>query len=265
MDEFDALLSDALDAPIAGWDFSWIEARTSTDPPPWSYEELAAERAAGARAMLDMGTGGGEVLSSLTRRAPYTVATEAWEPNVAVARERLAPLGIEVVEVEGAPDNVEQPGDGDPAAGRLPFDDGAFDLVINRHEAFLASEVARVLEPGGTFITQQVDGRPYDDLRELFGLPHSDRPDSWLDLAIEQLGQAGMTVTDTKTGVERLRFDDVGAVAYYLRVVPWAIAGLDETQMPAALRRLHGQIATTGPVELRQPRFLLIATRNLRG
>jgi len=37
--------------------------------------------------------------------------------------------------------------------GRLPFRDGAFALVIDRHEAFNAREVARVLAPDGVFIT----------------------------------------------------------------------------------------------------------------
>src|SRR5579859_8194497 len=102
VDDFDALLSEVMAAPVAGWGFTWVEDRTSTTHTPWSYEELVAERASGARAMLDMGTGGGEVLSSLAARARSTVATEAWEPNVPVARARLAPLGIEVVQVEGA-------------------------------------------------------------------------------------------------------------------------------------------------------------------
>jgi hypothetical protein len=60
-------------------------------------------------------------------------------------------MGIAVVQDEGAPDNSDQNGD----RARLLFRDGAFDLVANRHEAFVATEVARVLSPGGTFVTQQ--------------------------------------------------------------------------------------------------------------
>lgn len=36
-----------------------------------------------------------------------TVATEAWPPNVPIAAARLRPLGIPVVQDEGAPDNTD--------------------------------------------------------------------------------------------------------------------------------------------------------------
>jgi SAM-dependent methyltransferase len=250
--EFDDLVAEAMAAPVAGWDFSWMQGRSAARPPPWSYEQIVAGRAAGARAMLDMGTGGGEVLAGLAATAPVTIATEAWAPNVPVATERLAPLGIAVVQVDGAPDNIDQPGDG----GELPFDDQAFDLVINRHEAFVAAEVARVLEPGGTFVTQQVDGGAWDDLLAAFGQPRQ-AAGSWLGLAIEQCGSAGLRVLESRTGDERLRFDDVGALVYFLRVVSWAVPGVDGEDSEASLRRAHARM----PLEIRQPRFLLIAGR----
>jgi hypothetical protein len=90
-----------------------------------------------------------------------TVATEAWPPNVPIAAARLRPLGIPLVQDECAPDNI---GQDNTERGRLPFRDGAFALVANRHEAFLAAEVNRVLSPGGVFITQQTDFHSYDDL-----------------------------------------------------------------------------------------------------
>jgi hypothetical protein len=73
-DEFDDLIREAMEAPIAGWDFSWIRDRSSVDRLPWHYGAVVARYAAGAQSMLDMGTGGGEVLSSLDVRAPTTVA-----------------------------------------------------------------------------------------------------------------------------------------------------------------------------------------------
>lgn len=44
----------------------------------------------------------------------------------------------------------------------LPFPDQSYDLVLDRHSAFNASEVARILVHDGTFLTQQVDGRATD-------------------------------------------------------------------------------------------------------
>ena len=75
-----------------------------------------------------------------------------------VAAARLRPLGIAVVQDEGAADNIAQDED---SRSRLPFRDGAFALVTSRHEAFRAAEVGWVLARGSTFITQQVDFHSY--------------------------------------------------------------------------------------------------------
>jgi SAM-dependent methyltransferase len=115
--------------------------------------------------MLDMGTGGGEALSGLPDRAPRTIATEAWPPNVPVAGRRLLPLGIPVIQDEAARGNIDQNGANE--GGSLPFRDGSLDLICNRHESFLALEVSRVLAPGGTFVTQQVDYHDNDDLAQI--------------------------------------------------------------------------------------------------
>ena len=137
----DQLLEDAQATDFAGWDFTRLGSRLVLEPPPWDFGEIAAECATRAATMLDMGTGGGEWLSSLRARAPVTVATESWPPNVGLAATRLHGLGVPVVHVEGARDNLRQDR-GDPR-GRLGFVGEAFDLVTNRHESFVASEVPR--------------------------------------------------------------------------------------------------------------------------
>jgi len=186
----------------------------------WSYRREIARRAATVSTMLDMGTGGGERLSRLSARPPMAVATEAWPPNVPIAAARLRPLGIPVVQDEGAPDNTDQD---KTQQGRLPFRDGAFALVSNRHEAFLAAEVNRILSPGGVFITQQVDFHSFDDLYRLLGLAVPAQPDSWLPPARQQAQDAGLAVETAISGEERHDFRDVSAVVYYLRQVGWAI------------------------------------------
>ena len=60
---FDELVAEATAAPFTGWDFSWLDARSTTEDLPWSYAEEVARYAATARTMVDMGTGGGEVLA----------------------------------------------------------------------------------------------------------------------------------------------------------------------------------------------------------
>jgi hypothetical protein len=104
---FEELVSEALKAPFSGWDFSWWAARSRAGTLPWSHRREVARRAAAADAMLDMGTRGGERLSRLSPRPRLTVATEAWPPKVAAAA-RLRPLGIPVVQDEGAPEDTER-------------------------------------------------------------------------------------------------------------------------------------------------------------
>jgi SAM-dependent methyltransferase len=129
------------------------------DSPPWAYEDLARSVLRGAGSALDMGTGGGEMLLGLRDALPRdTVATEGWAPNIPVAQRSLNPQGIDVVEYDAE--------SGQPA---MPFPDGRFDVVLNRHEAYRATEVFRVLRPGGRLLTQQVDGREFEETQRLFG------------------------------------------------------------------------------------------------
>lgn len=87
-------------------------------------------------------------------------------------------MGIGVVPF-GQPDD-----DLTPAA--MPFGDGRFDLVLNRHESFHPVEVARVLRPGGVFLTQQVGGDEFGEVRDLLGqappAPHVNYAGFWTAL-----------------------------------------------------------------------------------
>jgi SAM-dependent methyltransferase len=254
---FEELVAEAQAAPVSGWDFSWLTARSSSeDPLPWDYRAEVARHAADAESLLDMGTGGGEWLASLAPHPQHTIATEAWPPNVPVAARRLRQAGIWVVQDEGAADNMAQ----DPGRGRLPFRDGAFTLVINKHEAFLAAEVSRVLAPGGAFVSQQVDTRTYDGLYDALGLPVPEGPASWLPLAERQLRDAGLTVRRAEAGEQLDRFADVAAIIYYLRLVSWAVPGFTVERFAGRLRELHDTPAAW-PVAVRQRRFLVVATK----
>ncbi|MBN2306211.1 MAG: class I SAM-dependent methyltransferase, partial [Anaerolineae bacterium] len=54
-------------------------------------------------------------------------------------------------------------------AAALEFPTESFDVVLNRHAPAHPAEVARVLKPGGTFITQQVGARNTANICTLFG------------------------------------------------------------------------------------------------
>ncbi len=152
---FEELVAEGAAVPVEGWDFSWFDGRATEERPPWGYARLMEERMAGATAALDIETGGGEVLAGIGHPPRLLVATESWPPNVAVARAALRPLGGHVVAV------ADQPS--------LPFEAGSFDLVVSRHPVVtLWDEIARVLRPGGTYLSQQIGPGTNRELTEFF-------------------------------------------------------------------------------------------------
>jgi SAM-dependent methyltransferase len=206
--------------------------------------------------MLDIDTGGGEWLASLQQRATETLATESWPPNVGVARERLREFAVDVVAAEPVRDNLSQ-GNGEPS---LPFPNDSFDLVTARHAAFVAREVARVLAPGGVFLTQQVGG-DYGDAYEALGLERPPSEPRWdLARAKQQLSAAGLEYAEGAEGEEVTTFTDVGAFVWYLRQIPWTVKGFSVERHRPNLARLHERIERDGPLRLRLPAFWLAAS-----
>lgn len=197
--------------PFSGWDFSRLQGRMLQDREPWSYETRAAALLDRSSAVLDMDTGGGELLLRLRTHWPaLVVATEGYLPNVLIARKRLAPRGVPVVEASA------EGGSG------LPFDGDIFDLVLNRHGAFDPQEVARVLAPGGVFLTQQVGG---DDLRDLVavlgGRPQEPRTSAERDAS--RLASAGLVPINVQSWTGTATFIDISALVYFLHAIPWVV------------------------------------------
>ena len=242
--------------PLEGWDFSHLRGRMVEESLPWDYARIVLDALPAADALLDMGTGGGEFLSGLRPLPPDTRATEGYAPNVRVARERLEPLGIEVYEVE------------DDA--RLPFGEGEFDLVINRHESYEPTEVRRILRPGGRFVTQQVGGRNNAELNAMLGAPEGAEPGLGMPVgtpdwdlihARRVLEDVGFEVRDAREAFPLARFADVGAVVYYLKAIPWQIPGFSADRYFDRLKELRLTAETTGHIAVRAHRFLLDATK----
>jgi SAM-dependent methyltransferase len=259
-DDFESLIAEAEAHPFIGWDFSWISKRVATQPLPWDYRSLLVKSAHRSPDMLDLDTGGGELLAGLPYRPERTVATESYPPNVSVAAKRLHPLNVTVIKIEGPPDNNVQT---DETKGHLPFRNDSFHLVVNRHASFLAEEVSRVLAPGGRFITQQVGEQRYNDFHQLLGLPPptpSSRP--WtLDLAKAQLEAANLQVRKSRIGNEVMSFKDIGAFAWYLKNVPWIVDGFSVLGHRTRLKELHLRIQKKGSLRVRQSRFYLEAVK----
>jgi len=258
-DDFDALIAQAEAYAFEGWDFSFLDGRNEVDPQPWDYKARVEELARSSATMVDLGTGGGEFVASLEARAPLTIATEGWLPNVPVADRRLRPLGVHLVAVEGAPDNAQQRFT--DLEGRLPFRDGSFDLVFDRHEAFRATEVARVLRPDGVFMTQQVGSLNEIELNDVLGGDVKPCLSPTLDEYVAQLEQAGLEVLEAQEAFPAKRYFDVGVVVIFLQAVPWQYEGFDVRKHVEALLAVHEIIAEHGAFTAHMHRFLLEAKK----
>jgi SAM-dependent methyltransferase len=245
----EALIEDAEAAPIEGWDFSWLNGRATEERPRWGYSGLLAERAKDVSSLLDLQTGGGELLGRLPRLPPLTVATEGWEPNVARAAQRLHSRGAWVVAVR-----EDRP--------TLPFGAETFDLIVSRHPVVTWwEEVARVLRPGGRYLSQQVGPHSMREVTEFFMGPQPATSERSPELARSKAVTAGLRVEDLK--VERLRatFADVGAVVYFLRLVIWTVPDFSVKKYRARLTAMHREIAANGPFVAHATRFLIEATK----
>jgi SAM-dependent methyltransferase len=234
-------------APFSGWDFSYLDGRMIEEPLPWDYMALAAARMGQAKAVLDLDTGGGERILSLRGHWPAkVVVTEGYAPNLALARERLAPFGVQVVEMNSS------------EIAPIPLADDEFDLVLNRHGAFNANEVARVLEPGGIFLTQQVHGLYAYDLLAHFGASPP-WPNATYEDAITRLGTAGLELLQGADWRGTLTFKDVGALVYYLKAIPWLVPGFSVERTFEQLLLLQARLEREGELVFTNMRYWLEA------
>jgi SAM-dependent methyltransferase len=177
------------------------------------------------------------------------VATEGWEPNVAVAASHLRPRGAFVVVAH----------DDRPA---LPFADASFDLVTSRHPVQTWwEEIARVLRPGGTFLSQQVGPHSVRELTEFMMGPQPQGSSRDPHLARESAEAVGLKVKDLRA--ERLRtvFHDAGAVVYFLRLVVWIVPDFTVDRYWSRLLALHEHIERDGPFVANAARFLIEANK----
>jgi SAM-dependent methyltransferase len=257
MVDFEQLLAEGLRLDVeAYWGAGLLPERLSAESPSWSYPALARSILSNAQSALDMGTGEGGVLASLAPLPRLTVAYEEWWPTVPTARERLKPLGVQLVVALGSPDNVGAPDLRRRRPG-LPFCSEAFDVILNRHEAFDPFEIHRIIKPGGRFLTQQVGSDEAASVRTLLGLPvdHS----TWAAApAIDQLQPAGWTIDDVREARLPMKFADIAALIGYIRTIPWAYRDLDWASVRPRLQQLHRQ-SQSDPIEATSHRFVVLA------
>lgn len=236
-------------AHIHGWDFSHIRDRyTEEEDLPWDYRETIWRYLRPEMLLLDIDTGGGEFLLSLNHPYQHTAATEGYPPNVELCRKTLLPLGIDF-----------RPGDG---RSKLPFADGSFDMVINRHGDFTASDIHRLLKPGGIFVTQQVGAENDRELVQLLcGETELPFPEQYLDITSGKFRDAGFEILEARECYRPIRFFDVGALVWFARIIEWEFPDFSVDTCLDRLRNAQRILERNGCIEGRIHRFLLAARK----
>ena len=236
-------------AHIHGWDFSHIAERyTEETDLPWDYQRIILDYLKPEMKLLDVDTGGGEFLLSLHHPCGNTSAAEAYSPNVKLCKETLLPLGIDFCA-----------GDGKDI---LPFEDAAFDMVINRHGDFNAKDIHRMLKDGGIFITEQVGAENDRELVELLlGRTELPFPEQYLDMVRKQFCDAGFAILDAQECFRPIKFYDVGALVWFARIIEWEFPGFSVDHCKDRLLHAQELLEQNGVVEGRIHRFLLVCLK----
>ena len=201
------------EAFITGWDFSHIEGKyEEEDHFPWNYADEISNVLYSDKKLLDIDTGGGEFLLSLGHPFDKTSATEGYAPNVELCKKRLIPLGIDFRELT----DYKNSG----------FENGEFDVVINRHGDFDAKELYRIIKPGGYFITQQV-GEDNDRDIVRFLMPDNPKPFPGHNLKnnVKKLTDVGFTVIKAEECFSPIRFFDTCALVWFAKIIEWEFDG----------------------------------------
>lgn len=203
-----------------------LAPRVHATTPPWDLDALVADAVRGTTAVLEITSG---------------------EPTI-------SPDGFTLIRLD--PD-VEDPTD-------LPYPERCIDVVVDRHGGYDAAEVARVLRPGGVFLSDQLAGDDVVDLHAVFGAPLP-RPHLTLDSRADALAELGLDVTRREPWHGPLAFDDVGALVSYLTRVPWrSPADFTVDGYGNTLIYLHMRAPAWGqPLVFTQSRFLVRAERPL--
>jgi hypothetical protein len=199
-----------------------------------------------ADSVLDMGTGDGWRYASIcTGFRGRALATEEWSISASIAASRFRPLGINLVQCR---------------SHFLPISDSCFDVVLNRHEELTPGEVARVLRPAGSFLTQQW-GASWEEMRHFFpriGPPEGDLYGEYM----KGLHEAGLVVLDARKAKTVRAYSGVGDIVTMLLLDGGLIPDFDPLGLDLeAILEMERELTTAEGLILSEGSFIIEARK----
>jgi len=159
---------------LSGWDFSRVNC--VTEGPDLDFYEEVRKVCGKTDLLLDIGTGGGERVLPLANDVLLLVGIDHDAGMVRAAnRNANGAPNVRFLQME---------------ADRLEFPDGFFNVISCRQSEFDAEEAARVLGPGGRFLTQQVSEGDKLNIKRAFGREIG-KPGALRDRCVRELTEAG--------------------------------------------------------------------------
>jgi SAM-dependent methyltransferase len=144
----------------------------------------------------------------------------------------------------------------------LPFPAGSFDLVVSRHPVRMRwDEIARVLTPGGTFLSQQVGPGSVRELTDAMMGPQESSQERAPHRMSDQAEAAGLVLVGLRGATLRMEFFDVAAVVVFLRKVIWIVPGFTIARYWPQLAQVHQRIQADGRFVAHAERFLIEARK----
>lgn len=237
-------------ARIKGWDFSHIDGKfkSKENEMPWNYKRVIQKYMKDSDRILDIDTGGGEFLLSLNHPYELTSATEGYVPNAALCKQILNPLGIDFREMKNY--------------ACMPFEDEEFDIVINRHGAYDAKKIYRVLKPGGIFITQQVgEDNDWELIKRLLPETKKKFPGHNLQKQVKLFEQNGFTVLEQDEVYRPIYFYDTGALVWFAKIIEWEFIDFSVSRCFEQLLETEKEIKEQGFIEGTVHRFYFVVKK----
>jgi SAM-dependent methyltransferase len=177
-----------------GWDFG--DVKVTTEGVKWRFYEEVRQSCKERDFLLDIGTGGGKRVLALADSVQLIVGIDLSKSMIQRARNNLRQrqawnarfLVMDAHEIDFPPD--------------------FFNIIACRHSPFNAEEVARLLPPGGLFITQQVSEGDKLNIKRFFkrGQGFGTEPGTAKESYVSSLEKAGFS---------ELRTHDYNATEYY--------------------------------------------------